>query len=197
MKNISLPDIIFSLEEFYSIEIYNPVKALHNQITNQELKNVDPSQTIRVIFQINVHLVREIIINKETIRKHYYAVKIIHNENSMNIIMLKNENCLPQIILNKINNILDIKGYIKLKLKIKEFPIINYFLEETNLKNKDFDKIFLLKKKDNNFINQPMIISPFINNNFPISNNINYNNNNQQANNDKQTISNLNQRIRK
>jgi hypothetical protein len=112
----------------------------------------------------------------------------------MNILMLKKENCLPQIILNKINIMANITGFIRIKLKIKEFPIINYFLEETNLKNKDFDKIFLLKKKCDNFINQQKIISPFNKDNFPISNNINYNNN-QQANNDKQTISNLNQRI--
>jgi hypothetical protein len=50
MKNMFLADIIFSLEEFYSIEVHNPVMALHNQITNQELKNVEPSQTIRVTF---------------------------------------------------------------------------------------------------------------------------------------------------
>ena len=88
---------------------------------------------------------------------------------------------------------------IFIHLKILEFPLKNYFLEEINKKVDGFDKIFLLKKinfnqHSNNNINQMgnfSFFNPIINNN---ANNFSYLNNNLIQNNISENIANLKQR---
>ena len=77
----------------------------------------------------------------------------------MNILVKNTEECYAQNLLKKINSNFMIRGFIFIHLKILEFPLKNYFLEEINKKVDGFDKIFLLKKinfhqQPNNNINQ-------------------------------------------
>ena len=186
--------ILFNVEVFYSLEDYNEFMIINP--TNYRIFNYDnitPSTMIRATFKVGNHLEKEILLKKADIIKIFSFVKIIYNKKSKNILIFHSENNLPHIILNKINNLETIRTFIKTKLKINKFPLTNYILEESSLKDKGFYKIFLLKPKNSNFIN-PQITPPFIKNNFSVSNNFN-NNFNQKANNDSQTISNLNQRI--
>ena len=144
---------IFALTELYSIEdyqLYNMTNIYLPDLANKD--NANPLEHIRVIFDF-FNRDKEIVVNKKNAKQLYLFLKIKYDINDMNLILYKNDKYNLDYVLQKINSRKNIKGFIKMKLKIKEFPLKNYILEETNETETDFDKILLLKKKNNNHIN--------------------------------------------
>ena len=111
----------------------------------------------------------------------------------MNILIHNDNNYQPKMVMRKINSRKRIKGFIKIKLDIKEFPLKSYILIETKEVIPDFEKIFLLVEKNKNHSNNPNPIydthKTTLINNKSINNNliqtivcVNKNNNNNSTN---------------
>ena len=144
---------IFALTELYSIEdyqLYNMTNIFLPDLANKD--NANPLEHIRVLFDF-FNQDKEIVVNKKNAKQLYLFLKIKYDINDMNLILYKNEKYNLDYVLQKINSRKNIKGFIKIKLKLNDFPLKNYILEETNETETDFDKILLLKKKNNNHIN--------------------------------------------
>ena len=141
---------VFDLDEIYLVEDYNTHQMINTGNTSVKTymskQKINKSDYIRVIVDFNNND-KEIILKKEYIKKIYSFLRIIYNNKSMNILINNDNNYQPQMVLNKINSRRTIKGFIKIHLNIKEFPLKNFFLEDTNEIIPDYTKIFLLKEK--------------------------------------------------
>ena len=141
---------VFDLDEIYLLESYNAHQMINTGNTSVKTymskQKINKSDYIRVIVDFNNND-KEIILKKEYIKKIYSFLRIIYNDKSMNILINNDNNYQPQMVLNKINSRRTIKGFIKIHLNIKEFPLKNFFLEDTNEIIPDYTKIFLLKEK--------------------------------------------------
>ena len=189
MNNNQLFTNCLDLEEVYSLEDYESAMNYNSQsyYINYNINyNINKSLFIRIIFEIG-NKQKEFIVEKKNINKVYIFIKICDNENEnknyIYFLINKNDVYDPSKILNKINNNCQLKGAIKLNLKM-DFPIINYSLKEVPISNDNFEdkKYILIKNRlmdDNN--------SAFNNN---INNNINYNYN---LNNINSFVHNINQ----
>ena len=197
---------IFCKEEIYSVEDfqqYTMIQSNVNSKTNQETDN--NSGNIRVTFENNGKE-QEMLLNKEYTKKIYAILKIKNNDKYMEILINKSENYYPNEILKKINSKIRIRGFIKIKIGINEFPLKNYILEETNEYDKDFEKIFNIKLKNQNYNlnetgtivgintinNQNLIHTKIFPNNITNENNTN-NNSNQNCYNNNSTNVQINQ----
>jgi len=202
----------FKLPEFYCLDEEDLIKS------NNFKKgiNLDLDNDIRVVFSTfsTDFKEKEIIINKNTIKKTFFFIRIYFQDKYINLLVnrkaqLENVND----IMNKINQKKNIRGFIIIWLDIREFPLNNYYLVENNNKlPKDiiFDKVYSLYKRNNdannifqninsnqinycknNFLYNPNNDNTFLNNNF---NNIISNSNNNLNNNNfnNNTIKNLN-----
>ena len=172
-KTYKLTDKIMNLEEYFSIEDYGnlmtvqtslqPNKtikainlALNSQIFMTPSKQLTPT-TLRVNFEIDKKP-KEVFIEKEVLKKVYALCKIyLENNNFIKIITNRVEKYDTNDILKRINELNIFKGAIKKDLKIDEYPIKNYHLEEKPELNKynnseDIEKEFILKK-NNNIVN--------------------------------------------
>ena len=90
------------------------------------------------------------------LKKNFDFIKIIHKKNNekneINFLILNNKKYKPSDIQDKINEKAVFGNLIKKTLKIDEFPIDKYVLEELENENQSFyDQIFVLKniKKEN------------------------------------------------
>ena len=205
-------EIVFSLNEVYSIDDYNLFEMINTCIQQNLVKeNINPFDYVRVIFCIN-NKDKEISVKKSDLLKVYSFIKIIYNDKEMIILTLKG-NYSPNAIIEKINSKNGIKGFIKMKLNIFEYPLTNYYLEEFySPNNNEFEKIFLLKYKQGNssqnnqmqiyndvyktniVLNQNNLPNNNINNNMnnPIYSSDNANNNNNNSNNNNGITNNYN-----
>ena len=189
---------IFSLEEFYSLEDYDNYLMFQ---TNRETKtnfieNIEIT-CIRVTFQFN-NKSKEFIMTKKNLKKIYAFIKIIYNDNYINILIFRNNQYDSNNILNRINNAYFLKGPIIRYLKAESFPLTNFFLEEQKNINDDneYDKIYILKKNNFNINNNNNMLNKNNLNRFDniqnrINNNMNMNFNNFQMNNNM-NIQNMN-----
>ena len=165
-------EIIFSMLEIYSIEDYELFammntcfKQYSTSILQSEMntglikEKINTSQYVRVIFCIN-NKDKEIVIKLSDLKKIYSFVKIFFNDKNMTILVNKDGVNDSKNIIEKINSKIGIKGYMKMNLKFYQYPIKDYYLEEViSQSNGDFEKAFILKKKDNTFINNDSINS--------------------------------------
>ncbi len=113
-KDIS-SDIFLSLEEIYSLEDYNDIQLFDTCLQNQNNLIINTSNSsfyIRVMFQVN-NIPKEHIMRKNNSKKGYTIMKIFYNDKFMKVLVKNKENYNPSEILNKINSINDIKGYIR------------------------------------------------------------------------------------
>ena len=141
---------VFDLDEIYLLESYNAHQMINTGNTSVKTymskQKINKLDYIRVIVDFN-NKDKEIILKKEYIKKIYSFLRIIYNNKSMNILINNDNNYQPQMVMDKINSRRTIKGFIKIHLNIKEFPLKNFFLEDTNEIIPDYTKIFLLKEK--------------------------------------------------
>ena len=186
---------IFAYEELYSVEDYSTYHLANTFLTQNTVKqNINSSEYIRVMFDFGNNE-KEILLKKENAKKIYSFIKIIYNNANMNILILNQSKYAPEIVLEKINSRKFIRGFIKINLKIQEFPLYNFHLEDTNMDLPDFEKVFLLKNgnqnpnplyqnpenihinnNDNSF-NNPIITKVFFDkNNIKLNTNNNFNN---------------------
>ena len=139
---------VFTIDEIYSLEDYNTYQMISTNVqTRLNQQNANKSGCIRAIFDFN-NTEREFILNKEYAKRIYTFIKIKYNDKEMNILIHNDNNYQPKMIMRKINSIKRLKGFIRIKLEIKEFPLKSYILEETNEVIPDFGKIFLLVEKN-------------------------------------------------
>ena len=199
MEKETMFDKILEIDDFYSLVDYAEFNNVNTCLVS-DLYNVNTNglNSIRINFNIG-NQSKEIVVKKSTAKRIYTFIQIIHNDLRMNILVKNTEECYAQNLLKKINSNFMIRGFIFIHLKISEFPLKNYFLEEINKKVDGFDKIFLLKKinfnqHSNNNINQMgnfSFFNPIINNN---ANNFSHLNNNLIQSNTSENIANLKQR---
>ena len=198
-------NVIFKLEEIFSFVNYNDCNMTMTSIQNQNTPNINESNAssyIRAIFIIG-DKPKELIIKKLNCKKAFIIVKIKYKDNFMQILVNNQENITPNYILYKINSSNDIRGFIKVKLGIKQFPLSNYKLIESPQQSEDSVKFFQLidSKEDssNEYIynsdQTQRIINSVLNNNSnndsnsnnPIYNEQNIIQNNNNNNNNSQT----------
>jgi len=158
--NIEITNFIFSLDEVYSLESYEQMLSASTCFSKEDYLNKDKinnETNVRAIFVVNENTEKELILKRSDAKKIYAILKIIYKENYMNLLINKSPKYEPNEVLNKINSINNIHGYIRMKLKIVEFPLKHYYLEEkTGLQDKHFDKIFEIKKKSKNSLKEPI-----------------------------------------
>jgi len=180
-KTYELTDQIFlGCEECYSFEDYGNLLTVQTYL--QTMKGVSPflqskiimnknNQITKTTIRINILLdnkQKEILIEKGLVSK-VYAICKIYSDNTkfFNILLNRSEKYNTVDILNKINENNIFKGAFKTLLKIDEFPIKNYYLEEKENKgnNNNIEKEFILKKNaQHNNKNQIYMANNSINN---------------------------------
>ena len=206
MQNNLDKEIVFQkvlhLEEIYSVEDYQQYTMIQSNVNSkitQETEN--NSGIIRVTFENNGKE-QEILLNKENTKRIYAILKIKNNDKYMEILINKSENYYPNEILKKINSKIRIRGFIRIKLGINEFPLNNYILEETYEYDKNFEKIFNIKLKNQNYNlnetgtiigisaidNQNLFHTKIFQNNISNENNTNNNSNQINVNNNSTNI---------
>ena len=188
------------LEEYYSIEDYEKFSMISNFMkTSVGINNIflfkkqgKPSpSSIRVVFPFNNDKLKELIMEKEVLKRFCLFFKIYKDKsNAINLVSYKGDKNIN--IINKINKHSCLKNPIKLLLKINEFPLKNYILIKKS-KEKDYDEDFLLIKKENPLYNN--IINSNMNNNCFYPNKVNSNfTNNVNANQLSKSINTLNEK---
>jgi len=196
-NNNNILKFISKLPEFYCLEDFGNITMFHNffnKININSNKKLEPEKYIEIIFFIEgkeKEIVKEIIEAK----KFFLFIKIYYNQYSINILIHKNFKLNNNEILNKINLQKNLKTPIKINLKIHEFPLKNYYLEELEYNyDNNIDKAFILKSLSatimlQNNLNQKFNNSALLkinqdkmdmkNNNINNINNMNYQNNGQ------------------
>ena len=145
---IDTTELIFSLKEAYSIEEYMLYKTILQK--NLVKENINKNDYIRTLFTFN-NTDKEMIIKKTELHRFFSFLKIKYFENSMIILSKIQDYYDPKEILKNINTKQGMRGYLKVHLKINEFPLTNYILEEIqSVPNNEFDKLFQLKLKNDN-----------------------------------------------
>ena len=148
-KNSQVYNNIFSLTDFYCIENFGLFEMTSlNKCPNQE--KINSEQYIRVLFEHNLQE-KEIVIRKDIVKKVYSFLKINYKDRCMGILANNNKSFDPLEILNKINSIRKMRGFIGSKLNILIFPLKNFYLQEKFEPNNGFDKTFCLVENNNNF----------------------------------------------
>ena len=131
-NNKNILKFISKLPEFYCLEDFGNITMFHNffnKININSNKKLEPEKYIRIIFLIEgkeKEIVKEIIDAK----KIFLFIKIYYNQCSINILINRNFKINNNEILNRINQKEYLKFPIKVNLKIHEFPLKNYYLEE-------------------------------------------------------------------
>ena len=138
---------IFSLTDFYSIENFQSFEmtSFNHYQYNEKINNIE---YIRVIFDFNP-CEKEIIMKKSKVKQLFSLLKIIYKNKFMSILMYNSNSFDAFEILNKINRIKKMKTYIRSKFNIQEFPLKNFYLQEINVVDNDYNKIFYLVEKNN------------------------------------------------
>ena len=183
---------ISNLQEFYCLEDYVDFAMMSNgmnDILNFDFQQMNYSKYISVTFYIQgreKQLIKEI----NNLKRIYLFIRIYYKEKFINILIKRNETISPKELLDKINNINYMKIPIKLNLGIKEFPLVKYFLQESQNIGQRIDIVFDLKdiKDANNYfpnynnpinnkiMNDSQNFNNFQNNNFNNNYNQNYSN---------------------
>ena len=164
-------DLIMNLEEYFSVEDYSHVNMMDSAIkTKVGIVNAFPSKvsnstaiglsTIRVNFMIK-DKIKEIPLEKPYLKRICDFIKIYSsNDHFIRIIAFREENDYynengKKKLLDKMNSIKNFRGAILINLKINEFPLKNYILQNRgkNPEDYDFDQVFFLKKINNEFSN--------------------------------------------
>jgi hypothetical protein len=162
---------IFNSEEYYSIEDYGELLTyqtclkttqgldlLFNSKINLNKDGTITNSTVRANFLVDGNP-KEVLIEKKKLDKIYAICKIYSEEDKfIKILINRTDKYDTDEILKKINEIRFFRGALN-SINIKEFPLKNYYLEETKLNNidnntGDIQKEFILKKKNidiNNF----------------------------------------------
>ena len=147
-------DSIFGLEEYFSIEDYSSYLMAKTGIEKTETKQLNPSM-IRLMFQIENNKSIDIIVQKADIEKIYEHIKIYEPNKKKFINLLTNREEVNKNdlkgILTKINSKSFLKTIFIDYLKIKEFPLIKYSLEQQN--NEGEIKTYILKENSEGNIN--------------------------------------------
>ena len=171
MKNFNNKIIsnIFSLEEYYLIDENDEFYGMSNN--DFIFSNINDLK-VRLTFAFEGRE-KEIIANKNYLKRHFLFIRINYENNYINILINKNSKYNDNQLLEKINKNKLLRGPIFFSLKIKEFPLKNYNLKEINknYNDKDIYKTYILEK-----INNKEQIN--YNNNIMINNNFNQLNNN-------------------
>ena len=148
-NNSQVYNNIFSLTDFYCIENFGLFEMTSlNKCPNQE--KINSEQYIRVLFEHNLQE-KEIVIRKDIVKKVYSFLKINYKDRCMGILANNNKSFDPLEILNKINSIRKMRGFIRSKLNILKFPLKKFYLQEIFEPNNGFDKTFCLVENNNNF----------------------------------------------
>ena len=174
-------DIINIIGELYEFYFFEDIFSLQN-IDFNILNKLNREQNIALYYNINGKE-RQSIVKINDLKNRFLFVKINYRQNFINYIINK-DNYNYNKLLFKINNMIWLRPGIKFHLNINEFPLTNYFLEETNIHFNEaiFDKIYILKHMNEKNINLNNYINNLnnINNNFSNSFNSNNNFNNKQ-----------------
>ena len=148
---------ILNEEDYYSLEDFGSFTMIEKSIkTNDFIKflNISIKGDIRVSFPFKSK-VKEIIMFKQDLEKIYSFIKLIYTNKYMILLVHTKSEYEPDDILKRINSIPFFKSAIKFKLKINEFPLINFILEEQKESdpNNQYAKIYVLKHNQLNHQN--------------------------------------------
>ena len=187
MNNINILQFISNLQEFYCLDQnFNMISDFKNEIIRNNYQQMNYSKYISITFFKNERE-KQLIIEINPLKNIFLFIKIYYKEDSINILINRNEIISPEEILGKINFIKNMKVPIKINLGIDEFPLENYILEESQNIEQNIDKIFVLKdirdvnkffSNDINQINTKIMIDRQNYNNYQNNNyNQNYNQN--------------------
>ena len=149
-NKVDIEKVFLDLDEIYLVEDFGAYQMVNTCFqTGKNQQKINKIDYIRVIVDFN-NKDKEITLKKENIKKIYSFLRIKYNNKNMDILINNDKNYQPQMVMDKINSRRTMKGFIKIQLNIKEFPLKNYILEETNEIIPDYTKIFLLKLKGQN-----------------------------------------------
>ena len=155
---------ILDLEEIFCLEDFGNFTMIINCIQSTKVdltkKEFNKASHIRVYFLMGENE-RELIIKIKDLKKVYSFIKIYYNNNYINFLLIRSEEYNPNYILKRINDYKYIKGALGIHLKIKEFPLTNYILQEYQLNDNFADKIYILKNNGQNNQNQSTIINNY------------------------------------
>ena len=146
----NVKNYIFLLEEVYSLEDYANFTMIKGSIQNnnifddQNLNANNYKNFVRLNFLIG-EKGKEFIMKISDLKKVYAFIKIYYNNYHLNLFLHSSNVYDPNDILNRMNNKY-FKGAIGVNLKIKDFPLINYLLQEAQQKDDFADKVFYLIK---------------------------------------------------
>lgn len=146
-KRNNLLNFMTNIPLFYCLEDFGNMTMVHNffnKTNNNSNKKLEPEKYIGIIFLIEgkeKQIVKEIIEAK----KFFLFIKIYYNQCSINILINRNFKISNNEILNQIKQ-KNLKTPIKVHLKIDEFPLKNYCLEELEYNyDNNIDKTLILK----------------------------------------------------
>ena len=148
MKTNQFVNDLFCLEVIYSLEDFGNFTMIKSCIQNENNKinftnELNKSSFVRMHFWTEGKE-KEIILKIKKLKKVYMFVKIFYDKYYLNLLLYRNDEVNPNDLLKRINNNKYMKGAIYMNLKIKEFPLINYFLQEIQVNDNFADKIFRL-----------------------------------------------------
>ena len=191
-KRNNLFDFLINLPQFYYIEDYTNITMYPNFYINYN-KELEPNKNCIGINVLIEGKEKQIIKEINYAKRIFSFVKIYYNQYNINLLLNRNSKLNGNEILHKINQQKYLKNPIKIHLKINEFPLTNYCLEEQNFNyenninntyilkyvsvtdnmiNNNLNSKYCLQKPNNNSLNN---LQNIVNNNFNNNNNSNFN----------------------
>ena len=175
-QNENILKLVNKLEDYYCLEESDYNFFLSNNENLQLIAN-NEIKFCQIYFLFN-NEVKTVIMQIDKLIPKYFMIKILYKEKYLNILINRNEIWNNTDILNKVNRMKFLKSTIKFVFHINEFPLVNYYLNNTNKFDNNFDAVLELINKNvqinnNNFINNDYV---FVNNNNNINNNLELNN---------------------
>ena len=189
---------LMELEEYCSLEDYGNYLSAKSSIISMKYyfdkKMYDEinKDDIRAIFMVDKNP-KETLMKKKELKKIFSFIKIYSgNSTSIKMLIFRKEKYNSKEILEKINEMSFLKGYFKNILKITEFPLHTYILENNKIlyENQDIEETFFIKKIEPKTNNQKLsqvfdYNNQMMNNNQMMKNNQIMNNNQMMNNNQK------------
>ena len=135
-------DIIYLLEDD---GFYDPSK-IEEIPFSFSLNNFSNSLNIINVKYAYLYEMKEKICKIDELKKYFIFIKILANEKQLNLLLLNNINYTPENILAKINDKAFFGKEFQFILNEKEFPFVNFKLEEEHDSNFiNYNKIYRLK----------------------------------------------------
>ena len=177
-------DFYFSLPRFLFLDETDDEELIKNHLEHLNFEKNEKNKEKYMAILVNTKKgTKEVTAEINFVKKKYSFIKIYYGESSANFLINKKEKCSCDDILNKMIKHKEIKGYIKLHLKISMLLLNDYKLNpiqkripEDNLYDQVYSLVKIEPKNEQISLPNNNIFNNFNNNNFNNNNFINFNN---------------------